>query len=62
MGSNMCSLPMIIGTMNKQNRSFMQRPFRDVPSVYQLAKSALANAKTENNQTSILSTRLPVAM
>ena len=53
MGSNMGSLPLIIDMMNKQNRVFMRRSFRDVHSDYQLAKSALATAKAENDDGSI---------
>ncbi len=49
----MGSLLMIIDMMNKQNRAFMRRPFREVHSDYQLAKSALANARNENDQASI---------
>ncbi len=53
MGSNMGSLPLIVEMMNKQTRAFMRRSFRDVHNNYQLAKSALANAKAENDDASI---------
>ena len=53
MGSNICSLPMIVEMLNRQNRAFMRRPFREVHSDYQLAKSSLAQAKAENDEASI---------
>ncbi len=53
MGSSIGSLPMILEMMNRQNRAFMHRSFRDVHSDYQLAKSSLATAKAENDQASI---------
>jgi hypothetical protein len=53
MGSSLSSLPVIIEMMSKQNHALMRRSFRKVHSDYQLAKSALANTKNENDQGSI---------
>ena len=53
MGSNIGSLPMIVEMLNRQNHAFMRRPFREVHSDYQLAKSSLAQAKAENDEASI---------
>ncbi len=52
-GSNMGSLLLIVEMMNNQTRTFMRQSFRDVHNDYQLAKSALANAKAENDDASI---------
>ncbi len=53
MGSNMGSLPLVVEMMNKQTLAFMRQPFCDVHTDYQIAKSALANAKSENDDASI---------
>jgi hypothetical protein len=53
MGSNIGSLPMIVEMLNRQNRAFMRRPFREVHSDYQLAKTSLTNARAEDDDASI---------
>jgi hypothetical protein len=53
MGSSIGTLPAIMEMMNKQNRALMRRSFREVHFYYQLAKSALDNARIENDLDSI---------
>ncbi len=51
---------MIVEMLNRQNRAFMRRPFREVHSDYLLAKSSLAQAKAENLRQVFHFIKLPV--